>query len=269
MTDRKRAAATEYAEGRAPQGNGPTLILGAMPSEIVSLKRSLHRSSESEFEGYPYVRGILERRRVVLVVTGVGITNSAMTTALFIHQMRPREVLFTGSGARINPRLRTGDTIIARKSYHHNAGSLTETGMVYRSVRGPTAGSMTPYGFSADPGLLRLARSAIASYRPRSVTLEGRAYFPTVAVGSVCSSDLFGVNQARIDDIREKLGCDLMEMESSAVGQVCRQLKMPHLVIRGGSNRAQPNPGKHYRRLGQIAAHQAANFTRHLVSLLA
>jgi nucleoside phosphorylase len=76
---------------------------------------------------------------------------------------------------------------------------------------------------------------------------------------------VFGLTQQKIDDIRKKLGCDLMEMEGAAAAQVCWQLGVPHLVIRSGSNLAQPNPGKDYRRLGQIAAHQAARFTMHFI----
>jgi nucleoside phosphorylase len=57
-------------------------------------------------------------------------------------------------------------------------------------------------------------------------------------------------------------------MEGSAVAQVCHELQVPHLVIRGGSNLAQPSPGEDYKALGQIAARQAAFFTLHVVRSL-
>ena len=85
---------------------------------------------------------------------------------------------------------------------------------------------------------------------------------------SVASGDIFGLTAFKIKDIREKLGCDLIEMEGSAAAQVCWQMGVPHLVIRSGSNLAQPNPGADYRKLGQIAAHQAARFTAHVVERL-
>ena len=58
-------------------------------------------------------------------------------------------------------------------------------------------------------------------------------------------------------------------MEGAAIGQVCHELGVPHLVIRGGSNRAQPSPGEDYKKLGQIAARQAAFFAMHVVGSLA
>ena len=59
-----------------------------------------------------------------------------MTTALFVQQFRPAELVYTGSGARLNREIRTGDIVISRKTSHHNAGNWTESGMVYRKVRG-------------------------------------------------------------------------------------------------------------------------------------
>ncbi len=246
----------------------PTLILGAMPSETVPIEALMKMSKSGLSDGFPCHQGRLHGHPVVVGTTGVGITNSAMCAALFIARFQPGELIFTGSGARINQKLRTGDVIIAKKSIHHCAGNLTDNGVIYRKVRGPTKGSMTHYAFSADPGLLKLAKEAARNYIPGNVKVGDQCYRPIVRVGSVCSSDLFGVTSARIKDIRNKLGCDLMEMESSAVGQVCHHLKVPHLVIRSGSNSAQPDPGVHYRRLGQIAARQAALFTIHLVSML-
>jgi adenosylhomocysteine nucleosidase len=246
-----------------------TLILGAMPSEVASILPALSSAREGELEGYPCHRGRLGRRQVVVAVTGVGITNAAMTSTLFVHHFRPSELVFTGSGARLNPKLRTGDVIISKKTAHHNAGNWTDSGMIYRKVRGPLPGQMTPYEYAADPRLLRLAKASMKTFPAKTITANGATYEAIVRVGKVCSGDVFGLTRRKIDDIRKKLGSDLIEMEGSAAAQVCWQLGIPHLVIRSGSNLAQPNPGKAYRRLGQIAAHQAARFTMHFVRSLA
>ena len=69
-------------------------------------------------------------------------------------------------------------------------------------------------------------------------------------------------------EIRAKLKADLVEMEGAVIGQVCHELNLPHLVIRGGSNLAQESPGNDYKRLGQIAARSAALFTLHVLKQL-
>ncbi len=246
-----------------------TLILSAMPSEILLIQGHLSGAKAGELAGFPYKTGRIGGRRVVTAVTGVGVTNGAMVTALFVHHFKPAEVVVSGTGSRLNPRIRTGDTVISLRTIHHAAGSLTDAGMVYRKVRGPLAGQMTHYQFKPAPRLLRLARAAIPGYVAEPVTANGETYRPAVLTGVVSASDMFGVNAAKIADLRAKLAPDIMEMESAAIAQVCEQLKTPHIVFRAGSNLTQPDPGADYRLLGQKAAHAAARWTVYFVGCLA
>jgi len=247
----------------------PTLILSAMPSEIRLIQAQLKHPRSGRLECFPYVTGRLRGRAVVTAVTGVGVTNAAMVTALFIREFRPAEVLVSGTGSRFNPRIRTGDTVISVKTIHHAAGSLTDGGMVYRKVRGPLAGQMTHWYYKPDARLLKLARASIAGYAAEPVTANGETYQPRVLTGVVTASDMFGVSDAKIADMKAKLNPDIMEMESAAIGQVCTQLGVPHIVFRAGSNRTQSNPGNDYRLLGQKAAAAAARWTVYFAGCLA
>jgi adenosylhomocysteine nucleosidase len=246
-----------------------TLILSAMPSEIRLIQAQLKHPKPGRLACFPYVAGQLRGRRVVTTVTGVGVTNAAMVTALFAHHFQPAEVLVSGTGSRFNPRIRTGDTVISTKTIHHAAGSLTDHGMVYRKVRGPLAGQMTNWFYRPDPHLLRLARASIAGYEVEPVTANDETYQPSVLTGVVTASDLFGVSDAKIADMKAKLDPDIMEMESAAIAQVCTQLGVPHIVFRAGSNCTQSNPGNDYRKLGQTAAAAAARWTVYFTGCLA
>ena len=247
-----------------------TLILSAMPSEIRLIQGRMNPGAKAgSIAVFPYKQGILNGRPVVTAVTGVGVTNAAMVTALFVHGFQPSEVIVSGTGSRFNPRIRTGDTVVSIPTIHHAARSLTSTGMVYRKVRGPLEGQMTHYRFAPDPRLLRLARASMPGYAAEPVTANGETYRPTVLTGVVTASDLFGVSDEKIADLRAKLDPDIMEMESAAIAQVCDQLGTPHIVFRAGSNRTQSNPGSDYRKLGQTAAHAAARWTVYFAGCLA
>lgn len=248
---------------------GLTLILSAMPSEIRLIQAHVKNPKTGRLACFPYVAGTLRGRRVVTAVTGVGVTNAAMVTALFIEKFHPTEVLVSGTGSRFNPRIRTGDTVISTKTIHHAAGSLTQDGMVYRKVRGPLAGRMTHWYYRPDARLLKLAKASVSGYQAEKVTANGETYVPRVLTGVVTASDLFGVSDEKIADMRKKLNPDIMEMESAAIAQVCAQLGVPHLVFRAGSNRTQSNPGNDYRLLGQKAAHAAARWTVYFTGCLA
>jgi adenosylhomocysteine nucleosidase len=246
----------------------PILILGAMPSEVTVIVAALERPTTGKVEVFPYHTGTINGRKVVVGVTGVGVTNGAMVTALFIQHFRPRAVIVSGTGSRFNPAISTGDTVVSLKTIHHAAGSLTSAGMVYRNVRGPLPGTMTSWFYRPDKALLAAAKAAMKTYQPQAITVDGRTYRPRVLTGVVTASDMFGVSDAKIADMKLKLDPDIMEMESAAIAQVAQQLGTPCIVFRAGSNRTQSNPGNDYRRLGQIAARAAARWTVHIAGSL-
>jgi adenosylhomocysteine nucleosidase len=249
------------------------VILGAVPQEIPVLVDALENSATSKPEkktlwGIPYWQGRLQGKPVVIAITGIGKTFTGMTTTLFIHEFKPRLVLMTGTGARINPKLRTGDVIVATHTYEHDYGSLTTKDMVYRPMNSPDDGKEVKNEFKPSADLLALAKKAMASYSAQTVTANDTTYKNTVAFGVVSSSDLFGVPQVRIDALRNNFKTDIMEMESAPLGHVCEALGVPYIIVRAGSNMAQEAPNDDYLRLGPIAAREAAKFSLHLVKYL-
>ncbi len=245
---------------RASPPGVAVLVLGAVPWEIKTLRDDLQEVRAETHGGIPFWRGRLQSRAVALGVTGVGKTNAAAVTTLALGAYAPRALLFTGTAARLAEDLETGDVVLGRRTVHHDAGSLQANGMLYRKIIGPLPGKPTHYRFSADPALLAQAVRFGETYAA-TVRLQGVARPVRVRPGTICSGDLFGMTEAKLADIRQKLRADLVEMEGAAVSQVCAMLGVPHLVIRAGSNRAQEDPGADYRRLGQIAARSAARFT--------
>lgn len=266
------SAAAAAAEAPAtPRYYTPTdtiLILGAVPQEIPPFVEAMKDAAKREYQGIPYWQGHIDGKPVVVAITGIGKTYTAMTSTLFIEQFKPRLVLMSGTGARTNPALRTGDVIVATELHEHDYGSLTTKDMVYRPMNSPVDGHEVENAFSPPAALLKRADEAIASYKGPEVTANGETYAVKVRRGVVSSSDLFGVTEARIALLRERFGNDIMEMESAPLGHVCETLGVPYIVVRAGSNVAQEAPNDDYLRLGPIAAKQAAYFSLHLLKYL-
>jgi adenosylhomocysteine nucleosidase len=256
------AAPTQYRPSNV------IVILGAVPQEITVFTAAMGNPPKQLLWGIPYYRGKLAGKHVVVAITGIGKTFTAMTTTLFITEFKPRLVLMSGTGARINPELRTGDVIVATTTYEHDYGSLTSGGMVYRPMNSPDNGAEVENAFSPPAPLLAKADAAMLSYRPPLVSANGAAYNMKVRRGVVSSSDLFGVTQQRIDQLRSMFHTDIMEMESAPLGHVCETLGVPYLIVRAGSNVAQEAPNDDYLRLGPIAAREAAKFSLHLLEYL-
>ena len=244
------------------------VILGAVPQEITVFTAAMGNPPQELLWGIPYYRGKLSHKNVVVAITGIGKTYTGMTTTLFITQFKPRLVLMSGTGARINSDLRTGDIIVATTTYEHDYGSLTAGGMVYRPMNSPDNGKEVENAFSPPQVLLSKADAALANYQGPQVTANGETYTVKARRGVVSSSDLFGVTQQRIDQLRSRFHTDIMEMESAPLGHVCETLGVPYLIVRAGSNVAQEAPNDDYLRLGPIAAREAAKFSLHLLGYL-
>ncbi|MEO1658024.1 MAG: 5'-methylthioadenosine/S-adenosylhomocysteine nucleosidase [Pseudomonadota bacterium] len=244
------------------------LILGAVPQEIPPFIEAMADAEKKSLWGVPYWQGTIHGKPVVVAITGIGKTFTGATSTLFIHEFEPRLVLMSGTGARINRDLRTGDVIVANVTYEHDYGSLTQDGMVYRPFNGPNDGAEMENGFRPPKELLSLADEAIASYEGPEVTANGATYTVKARRGVVASSDLFGVTERRITLLRDDFNTDIMEMESGPLGHVAEMLGVPFIVVRAGSNVAQEAPNDDYLRLGPIAARQAALFSIHLLEYL-
>eukprot|EP00903_Cladosiphon_okamuranus_P003049 g3047.t1 len=244
------------------------LIVGAVPQEIPPFVDAMPDPQTGELWGIPYWQGTIHDKPVVVAITGIGKTYTGVTSTLFIQHFKPRLVLMSGTGARINQDLRTGDVIVSTVNYEHDYGSLTQDGMVYRPMNSPVNGAEEDNGWSPSPSLLAAADLAIASYEAPDVIANGATYTIKARRGVVASSDLFGVTEQRIDMLRNVMKTDIMEMESGPLGHTCVMLGVPFIVVRAGSNVAQEAPNDDYLRLGPIAAKQAALFSLHLLEYL-
>ena len=244
------------------------LILGAVPQEIPPFVDAMTGREKKSLWGIPYYIGKIDGKPVVVAITGIGKTFTGMTSTLFITHFKPRLVLMSGTGARINQDLRTGDVIVATVTYEHDYGSQTKAGMVYRAMTGPNNGNEVENAFSPSPKLLALADQAMVTYKAPEVSANDATYAIKVRRGVVASSDLFGVTTRRIDSLRNHFHADIMEMESAPLGHVCETLGVPYMIVRAGSNVAQEAPNNDYLRLGPIAARQAALFSLHLLKYL-
>ncbi|HXQ81972.1 MAG TPA: 5'-methylthioadenosine/S-adenosylhomocysteine nucleosidase [Opitutaceae bacterium] len=257
--------ASRRASGRA---RNVTLVLGAIPQETDLVEWALSGRRRGSLEGFPYVRGSIAGRSTIVAVTGIGKTNAALISTLFVGHFRPRELIMTGTASRINPSVRNGDVIVGVVTCNHDFGSLGRRyAMEYFGAEGPL-GDSSPIVYPGDARLLAAARRAIKHHVPEAATHHSPAYTPKVRLGRITSGDQFGITAQRIRDIRSQLRPDLMEMESGSVAQVCWYLRTPFICIRSGSNRTQNLPDNDYRKLSPFAARQAALFTVSLVGEL-
>ncbi len=251
------------------QNQAPTTgILGAFSEEVALLEQSLSAARPQTIRGIRFVTGSLKGRRVVVVSSGVGKVNAAMSATLLIDRFKPSEVLYSGIAGAVNPDLRPGDIVIGQKCAQHDLGTLTDKGMQRQGVRNPVNWERNPVFLESDPKLLALAvETGKRLELERIQTSEGERS-PNVVKGILVSGDLFIASPAKREELRRELGADAVEMEGAAVAQVCYELGVPFLIIRSISDSADSNARSESSLFTPVAAQNSAALVTALVQRL-
>jgi adenosylhomocysteine nucleosidase len=91
-------------------------IIGAMEEETRHLKDMLTDVESWTRAEIFFYKGNYGRHEVILVRSGIGKVQAAMTTALLIHEFKVDAVLNTGSAGGISSDLSVGDVVVANQS---------------------------------------------------------------------------------------------------------------------------------------------------------
>jgi nucleoside phosphorylase len=259
------------ATGRTTPEEAPTLILGAVPWEIAAIQAHLTETESGEIHNIPYTKGKLYGLPAVVALTGVSKTNTGMTTGALVTAFNPVRVVFSGTGARVNPEIKPGYVFIIEETMFHDVGNLTEAGMESSPVIGPTPNLTREAVFRPDPELFEFAKSLAENYEPvEAIKVDGATYNTEVKPGSIVTGDLFSVSQWKYEEIVNKYKTDLFAMETAALGQTCSFMGVPWIAFRAGSDLIQAGDASDdYKKYGPIAARQAALFTLSFMQALA
>jgi adenosylhomocysteine nucleosidase len=257
------------APGTARAEEPPSIaFLSALEAESRPVAAALAGRQDLTVRGLPCTAGRIAGRPVVVAAIGVGKVNASMATTLLIERFSPAVVIFSGVAGALDPELQPGDVVIGEALAQHDLVYHTEEGAAPRSVRNPLSGIENPLVLPASPRLLALARrdAENAGLEP----VDGAPRAPRVVFGTIATGDSFVGSRARKAELWEKLGARAVEMEGAAVGQVCHQLGVPFLVVRGLSDRAGSDARAEARRHLDVAARNAARVAlavgRHLLA---
>jgi len=254
-----------------PTREGPSTglaVLGAFKPEVSLLEKMLTDARVQEIEGIAFMSGRLDGRPVVVAWTGVGKVNAAMTTTLLIEHFKPTRVIFTGIAGALDPNLEPGDIVIAKRTAHHDMGTLWSEGMEHGGVRSRLTGEDNPVFFPADPNLLTAADCGARKAVFDPIILRSGQRPPKIVTGTVVTGDAFVASKERGAELREKLGADAVEMEGAAVAQVCYQRGIGCLVIRSMSDKADDSAVMDKQIFYTLAAKNSASLVAGMIACL-
>lgn len=224
------------------------IILGAMDSEIAGFLSRLENRLEVHWNGLTQHRGQLEGQEVLVSKSGVGKVMSAMVTQHLIDRWRPKAVIFTGLAGSLQPHIEIGDTLLAEDLVQHDMESVA-----LNLPRGQVP--FSDYRFvPSHPALLELA----TGYRPANGRLHR---------GRICTGDQFITYREMVTHayLTEELEGDGVEMEGASVALVCSVNRVPFLVARTISDRADEDAATNFEAFLPQASRNSLDLVRFLL----
>ena len=208
------------------QGSVPVVVLTALPVEYDAVRRHLHDRNRSAHRlGTEFEVGTLQgtHDRIAIAELGQGNLDAVVAVMHAEEMFRPTAILFVGIAGALHDDLQIGDVVTAIRVYAYQSGAVSDRGF-----------SARPRSHDADRELEQRARVIARGYRERPDTPP--VYFRPVAAGDV-------VLNSRTQPLAEQLNnhyndASAIEMESAGMVRACHVCRVPALVIRGISDRA-------------------------------
>jgi adenosylhomocysteine nucleosidase len=247
-------------------------ILFAFSEEGKLLRSKMELSDSLKSAGRIFWRGKLQGKDVVVVESGVGMTNAAMTTQLLIDKYSPEKLIFTGICGAIDSVNHIGDVVIPEKWVTHDYGIYNQDGFSPESLIVVISGDPKEryiMFFSVDKDLLKIAGNSAEKMGDRFKLIGQRT--PRVRLGGIgVSGNSFIDQKEKRGWLKDRLDAQIVDMESAGVVQVANINGIPILVIRScsdlaggsGSNTAQEELSQFFK----VAADNSATFVLQFLS---
>ena len=197
---------------------------------------------EETVAGMRFLVGTLRGRSAVLVQCGIGKVNAGVCAQTLISRFETAEIVNIGVAGSLDARIGIGDIVVSTDAVQHD---FDASPIGFRKGEIPYTGL---YAFPADETLRERARSAAAERAGEVRCFEGR----------ICSGDQFIASRARKETIASQFGGLCCEMEGAAIAQVCHLNKVPWVIIRAVSDKADDSEEMSFERFKEEAARRGA-----------
>lgn len=197
-------------------------IIGAMDEEVEQLVAAMEVTREETKAQMTFKMGKLSGKDIVIVRSGIGKVNAAVCTQILADDFQVDYVINTGIAGSLKAEIDIADVVISSDVLHHD---MDASGFGYPLGQIPR---MDTLSFAADKHLIELAQNACAK------VLAGIG----THVGRVVSGDQFISDKAVKERISSNFNGFCTEMEGAAIAQAAYLNKIPFVILRTISDKA-------------------------------
>ncbi len=227
-------------------------IIGAMDLEVEHLKGEMQISRIVDKAGMEFYTGTLKGVDVVIVRSGIGKVNAGLCAQILADVFQVTHIINTGVAGSLNAKLDIGDILISKDALYHD--------MDVR-IFGYQLGEVPQMGcreFKADKSMMEAAVSSCKEVNP-DIHVE---------VGRILSGDQFISDKAKKETLIADFQGDCTEMEGAAIAHSAYLNKIPFVIIRAISDKADDSAEMDYPTFEREAAKHSAKLVEHMITLL-
>ncbi len=231
----------------------PVGIIGAMEVEIdllVAMMAENGKVKKRNYAGTTFNCGTIDGIDVVVVRSGVGMVNAALCVQILVSDFHASCIINTGVAGSLDAGVDIGDVIVASDAVNH---VMDVTNLGYQPGQNPD------YVFVGFPASKALAEKALIAASDLGIKAHK---------GRVASGDVFVHSQEQKDRIRGQFMASCCEMEGAAIAQACYVNRIPYLVLRAISDKADGSSTMDYPTFEALAARTCAKLTIRLLGML-
>lgn len=227
-------------------------IIGAMDLEVEHLKGEMQISRIVDKAGMEFYTGTLKGVDVIIVRSGIGKVNAGLCAQILADVFQVTHIINTGVAGSLNAKLDIGDILISKDALYHD--------MDVR-IFGYQLGEVPQMGcreFKADKAMIEAAVSSCKEVNP-DIHVE---------VGRILSGDQFISDKAKKETLIADFQGDCTEMEGAAIAHSAYLNKIPFVIIRAISDKADDSAEMDYPTFEREAAKHSAKLVEHMITLL-
>ncbi len=244
-------------------------IMGAMHEEVASILSDVGNPVQEKVGARSYYSGSLYGKDVVVTISGWGKVASASTATTLLVHYDVEAVIFVGVAGAASPDLNIGDVVVAKELIQYDL----DASPIFPKYQVPILGISR---FETDRNLRDSAVLATEQFLSRDIVdcvdTETLAVFhitrPAVHQGLVASGDRFISDPEELARLRDALpGLKCVEMEGASVAQVCCEHKVPLVVVRTISDKADRSAEKSFSLfISKVARHYSHGILKNLLA---
>lgn len=205
-------------------------IIGAMDEEVAKVKEEMQEVEVLSKASMDFYKGVINGHSAVVVRSGIGKVNAAMCAQILVDEYKVDAIINTGIAGSLDAAIDIGDIVLSTDTLEHDMDAVAfgyPLGQIPR---------MDTLSFEADARLREIAKEACEKVNPEIKVFEGR----------VVSGDQFVSDKNKKKWLVDNFAGSCTEMEGAAIAHAAYLNKVPFLIIRAISDKADDSASMDY-----------------------